>query len=284
MTGHADFYRELTARNAGLISPPAQRAIQECVVLIAGCGSTGGAAIEPLVRVGFEHFILAEPDHYELSNLNRQAASVSDIGQNKAKVSAERIKGINPHAEVEVVLEGVTSDNAQRLVGDSNVIVDGVDVTTHEGWQAKMQLHQHAANLRVATIVGYDLGSTQYATFYDYGNTSAMPFDGKVDLSTDMTSPFQPLARLIPAGFVPEDLLRTVRTASSSEFSVPQLVDTASVFGLVTMRALIRYLAGQRVAGEIALNMDTLVSMDAVVPVPARAVSEWFEEMGASSL
>lgn len=154
MTSHEDFYRELTARNAGLITAGVQRAIQECVVLIAGCGSTGGAAIEPLARAGFENFILAEPDHYELSNLNRQAAAVSDIGRNKAEVGAERVRRINPYIQVEVVPEGITSDNAQRLVNGTDFIIDGVDVTTRSGWLAKMELHRQAAHLHVAVLAG----------------------------------------------------------------------------------------------------------------------------------
>jgi len=36
--------------------------IRTATILIAGCGSIGGAAVEPLIRLGCEHLILAEPD------------------------------------------------------------------------------------------------------------------------------------------------------------------------------------------------------------------------------
>ena len=50
-TAPTDFYSELTARNTGFISPRAQGRVREATVLVAGCGSTGGAAVEPLARV-----------------------------------------------------------------------------------------------------------------------------------------------------------------------------------------------------------------------------------------
>ena len=58
--------------------------LRRAVILVAGCGSIGGAVVEPLVRLGAEHLVLAEPDCYELHNLNRQHACLADVGCNKA--------------------------------------------------------------------------------------------------------------------------------------------------------------------------------------------------------
>jgi hypothetical protein len=38
------FYAELTARNAGVIDPATQEILRNATVLVAGCGSIGGAA------------------------------------------------------------------------------------------------------------------------------------------------------------------------------------------------------------------------------------------------
>ncbi len=48
----ADFYAELTRRNLGVVDAAAQEALRTATILVAGCGSIGGAAIEPLVRLG----------------------------------------------------------------------------------------------------------------------------------------------------------------------------------------------------------------------------------------
>jgi tRNA A37 threonylcarbamoyladenosine dehydratase len=62
VTTEADtFYQSFTERNRGLISEQAQQALRQATVLIAGCGSTGGAAVQPLARLGIERFLLAEP-------------------------------------------------------------------------------------------------------------------------------------------------------------------------------------------------------------------------------
>src|SRR5436305_14243659 len=104
--GRGRFLAEVRARNRGLISEEDQRNWSEATFLVGGCGSTGGATIEPLVRAGAMHFILVEPGEYELHNLNRQRATLDAIGENKAAWLANQAKAINPYIEVEVHEEG----------------------------------------------------------------------------------------------------------------------------------------------------------------------------------
>ena len=65
-------YREMTRRNQPSISREEQSALRATRILVAGCGSIGGAPVVPLVRLGAERFVLCEPGDYELNNLNRQ--------------------------------------------------------------------------------------------------------------------------------------------------------------------------------------------------------------------
>ena len=97
---HDEFYKELTTRNTPLVTPEEQEQIRTATILVAGCGSVGGAAIEPLIRLGCEHLILAEPDGYDVANMNRQSCRLQDVGRNKAAVFAERMREINPYATV----------------------------------------------------------------------------------------------------------------------------------------------------------------------------------------
>src|SRR3954463_11361702 len=127
---HDDFYKELTTRNTPLITAEEQEALRTATILIAGCGSIGGAAVEPLVRLGCEHLILAEPDGYDIANMNRQAVRLQDVGRNKAGVFAERMAEITPYATVEVHEHGITSDNVDDVTTRADLILDGVDVTT----------------------------------------------------------------------------------------------------------------------------------------------------------
>ena len=104
-----DFYAELVRRNRGLVTAVDQQRLRRASLLVAGCGSVGGAAVEPLVRLGAERLVLAEPGGYELSNLNRQRATLADLGANKAAVQARRATEINPFAHIEVVSDGITA-------------------------------------------------------------------------------------------------------------------------------------------------------------------------------
>jgi hypothetical protein len=56
--GREEFYAAFTARNRGLVSDDEQRQLRGAVILVAGCGSIGGAVVEPLVRLGAERLVL----------------------------------------------------------------------------------------------------------------------------------------------------------------------------------------------------------------------------------
>ena len=100
--GHDSFYAELTTRNSGLIAPEIQSSLRSTRFVIAGCGSTGGAVLMPLVRTGAESFVLLDPGDYELNNLNRQDAALADLGRNKAHACADRMLAVNPFCSIEV--------------------------------------------------------------------------------------------------------------------------------------------------------------------------------------
>src|SRR5688500_15367565 len=179
---HDEFYAELTTRNAGLITDDEQHRLRKATILIAGCGSIGGAAVEPLIRLGCEHLILAEPDGYDIANMNRQAARLQDVGRNKAAVFAERMRDINPYATVEVHDHGITEENVEDVVTRADLILDGVDVTTKPPLRAKVDLHRHARERKKVVVSGYDIAGLQMLLVYDYGDPGTELMGGKVKL------------------------------------------------------------------------------------------------------
>lgn len=93
--------KELIARNRGLISPEVQEKIARMKVLLVGCGLGSQIAVLA-VRTGFCQFELWDGDRVKANNLNRQAFTQSDIGLNKAEVTARLVKNVNPKVTVEV--------------------------------------------------------------------------------------------------------------------------------------------------------------------------------------
>lgn len=256
----ADFYAELTARNAGVIDQAAQEMLRTASVLIAGCGSIGGAAIEPLARLGIQHFIVADPGRYELNNLNRQNATISDIGRNKAEVAVERIRAVNPSCHVRVFQQGVAEETLEDLTGTCDVVVDGVDVTTMSGLRAKYLLHQEAARRRLPLITGWDMAGAQYVRYYDYRKVRR-PFDGQVTFADlDRLGMWHLLKRMIPARYVPLEMIALATSnLKNPEFSFPQLVYAADLFGALSAHTVVQLLTDQPVRRHIYLDLHQAV-------------------------
>jgi len=255
-----EFYAGFTQRNRGLIPDEVQQALRAAKVVIAGCGSTGGAAVEPIARLGVRRFALAEPGDYELNNLNRQHAAYAEIGRNKGEVAAERVRAINPYAETDVYTAGVQLDNVHALLDGCDVVVDGVDVTTPKGWQAKFALHAEAARRGVPVISGYDMSGTQYVRYYDYASGIA-PLAGQVtEEAIAAETVWELLLRVVPREVIPEDLIADVRAnRDDPEYSLPQLVYTSLLFGVLASRYVVELLAGRLVREELVLDVHQAV-------------------------
>lgn len=55
--------------------------LNRCTIAIAGCGCIGGFSAELLARMGVGGFVLADPDIFDVSNINRQcAATYNTVG------------------------------------------------------------------------------------------------------------------------------------------------------------------------------------------------------------
>jgi molybdopterin/thiamine biosynthesis adenylyltransferase len=256
------YLAELALRNKGLIADDDQQRLREATILVAGCGSTGGAVVEPLLRAGVLRFVLAEPGAYELNNLNRQRASLDAIGINKADWQARKVMEINPHAQVEIHEQGITPENAADLCRRASLIVDGVDVTSVSGLEAKYALHEAAAAARRVTVSAYDLAYRQFVRVYDYRRGHA-PFDGKLPALRRAKTPMEALQLLVPVRAIPMDMVEEIeRLLENPGESISQLGCTADLFGALSVPLVIELLAERPVRREMILDLK-----EAVLPV-----------------
>lgn len=269
------FYAELVTRNRGLIDDGDQQRLRNARFVIAGCGSTGGACVEPLVRSGATRFVLADPGTYELSNLNRQDATVADVGRNKAEVAAERIHAVNPHAEVVVVPEGLRPATVGSLLAERDLVVDAVDVTTDEGVATKVALHRAAHALRLVVVTAYDIAATQFVEVFDY-RTGIEPLRGHIP---DPLTSARLLRDLVPAAVVPREIFpELVARRQHPARPFPQLAMTATQFGALIVPIALRILAGRPVRRRIRIDL-----WDEVRP-PGERVAERFRRIPALAM
>ena len=262
-----EFLSEFRLRNRGLIADSDQTALSEARFLIAGCGSTGGAAIEPLVRAGAMRMILVEPGRYELHNLNRQRATLEAIGQNKAAWLAKDAVAINPYLDLEIDEIGISSRNAGDMTARADLIIDAIDVTSIEGLKGKCALHEAAAAARRPVISAYDLAYRQYVSIYDYRRLRA-PLRGELDRVRKAPTPTDALARLVPFWAIPYELLEEIeRLQDEPDASISQLGCAADLFGALVVPLAVELLANRRVKESYVLDLK-----DPSLPFSRRAV------------
>ena len=74
-------YETFTTRNIGFVSAQEQERLRDARIFVCGVGGMGGAAFMALVRAGIGHFVIADIDCFETSNLNRQVfATAATLG------------------------------------------------------------------------------------------------------------------------------------------------------------------------------------------------------------
>ena len=255
---HDEFYREFTTRNTPLVTPEEQERIRTATILIAGCGSIGGAAVEPLIRLGCENLILAEPDGYDVANMNRQSVRLQDVGRNKAEVFADRMVEINPYATVEVHEHGITAENVDDVTTRADVILDGVDVTTKPPIRHKVNLHVQAKAKRKVVVSGYDIAGLQMLLVYDYRDDGVKVMNGKINPDeVESLEPFEFLARTIPFTAIPIEIIPELeRQVRGEGGGFPQLVYTANLFGVLAVRAVMDILADRPVRKKVVVDVN----------------------------
>lgn len=110
------------------IGPEGQRRLRATRVLIVGLGGLGAPAATYLAGAGTGHIILCDPDTVSLSNLQRQTLyTEADLGKPKAECALRRLKALNSEISFSAVSEGITPENAARLVADCDMVVDCTD-------------------------------------------------------------------------------------------------------------------------------------------------------------
>ena len=78
------------------------RKLANAHVLVLGIGGVGGYALENLARAGIGKLTIIDGDLVDITNCNRQLSALNNtVGRPKTEVWAERIKAINPDAEVD---------------------------------------------------------------------------------------------------------------------------------------------------------------------------------------
>lgn len=102
--------------------------LRNAKVLIVGSGGLGSPAACMLAQMGIGKLGLVDFDTVDISNLNRQILHSTDrIGMPKVKSAESFLKALNLNLEICTYEQKFSKENAEDLVQDYDIIVDGLD-------------------------------------------------------------------------------------------------------------------------------------------------------------
>ena len=114
----------------GPIGEQGQERLRHSTATIIGCGALGSSLASLLVRAGVGRLRIVDRDFVESSNLQRQALFEEADAQQllpKAVAAERRLRSINSDVEVRGVVGDLTPANAEELLGDAALLLDGTD-------------------------------------------------------------------------------------------------------------------------------------------------------------
>ncbi|KAF0221331.1 MAG: UBA/THIF-type NAD/FAD binding [Geobacteraceae bacterium] len=120
------------SRNELLIGPEGIEKLKNSTVAVFGLGGVGGYSAEALCRAGVGRIVIVDFDDICLTNINRQIHAVDGtVGKSKALVMAERMRQINPHADIVPYKDFYSAENSDFLLSQGyDYVVDAIDHIT----------------------------------------------------------------------------------------------------------------------------------------------------------
>ncbi|HEY6838078.1 MAG TPA: tRNA threonylcarbamoyladenosine dehydratase, partial [Geobacteraceae bacterium] len=120
------------SRTELLVGPTGLEKLGQSSVAIFGLGGVGAYAAEALCRAGIGRLALVDFDDICLTNVNRQLHAMDGtVGKAKAQVMAERLRLINPQANIVPYKDFYAAENSDFLLSPGyDYVVDAIDHIT----------------------------------------------------------------------------------------------------------------------------------------------------------
>jgi molybdopterin/thiamine biosynthesis adenylyltransferase/rhodanese-related sulfurtransferase len=127
-----------------------QRKLLASKVLVVGAGGLGSPAAFYLAAAGVGRLGIVDFDQVDETNLQRQILHTTDrIGMPKTESARETLLALNPGITVDAIEARLTSANAESLLADWDVVVDGTD-----NFAARSLINEVCVRLRKPNVHG----------------------------------------------------------------------------------------------------------------------------------
>ncbi len=119
------YSRQIVLADIGYDGQLKLRNARACLI---GVGGLGSPIALKLVGMGVGYLRMVDRDIVSRSDLHRQHLYDTDcIGQPKVEVALRKLRRLNPDVELDPVPESLNSINAEELIGEMDVVIDGLD-------------------------------------------------------------------------------------------------------------------------------------------------------------
>ncbi len=193
--------------------------------LVVGAGGLGSPVALYLGSAGVGHLTIADHDHVDATNLQRQIAhNLQRLGQPKAESARQAIAELNPDVRVTALNERLSADRLLALVAQADVVLDCSD-----NFETRQAVNAACVAQRKPLVSG-----------------AAIRFDGQVSVY-DTRQPDAPCyACVFPPGQAPEE----VRCATMGV-----LAPLVGIIGSVQAAEAIKLLSGMgsRLSGRLLM-------------------------------
>ncbi len=139
------------------LGPEGQERILLARVTIVGCGALGSFQAGALARAGVRRLRIIDRDYVELSNLQRQwlyEEADAEQALPKAVAAARKLRAIDSKIETEPHVTDLTAANAEELLGDSDLLLDGTD-----NFETRYLVNDFAVSRSIPWVYGAAVGS-----------------------------------------------------------------------------------------------------------------------------
>lgn len=146
------------------IGPAHMAEIKRGRVVCVGAGGLGSTILLYLAAAGVGQLTIVDFDSVEVSNLHRQVIHQSAaVGRPKAESAKEACLRLVPTASITAITSALTPANAERLLRDCDVVVDGTDNVA-----ARYLVNDAAMRLRKPLVSGSAMGWDGQLSVYGY--------------------------------------------------------------------------------------------------------------------
>ncbi|WP_136707448.1 ThiF family adenylyltransferase [Agromyces sp. H66] len=105
-----------------------QRRLADAHVVVLGAGGLGSAVVPVLVAAGVGRLTIVDDDVVDVTNLHRQLLhGHADVGRTKVDSAADAAAALSPETAVHPVPHRYTAENADALLADADLVIDGTD-------------------------------------------------------------------------------------------------------------------------------------------------------------